>query len=91
MRQVRGSGGLCPVAGDASSVPSQQGVGRDEPAGSLWTRERCRDGAEQGPIVVVERGSAYLAAQYGVLVAQHDDLKVLPSSGAHREPRELGE
>jgi hypothetical protein len=29
------SGGLCPVAGDASSVTSRQGVGGDEPPGSL--------------------------------------------------------
>ncbi len=30
------SGGLCPVQGDASSVPSQEGVGGDEPAFAFW-------------------------------------------------------
>ena len=56
------SGGLCPVAGDASSVPAQEGVGGDEPAGSLWTRECSCDRAEQGPVIVVEGWPVDLAA-----------------------------
>jgi len=45
----------------------------------------------QGPIVVVERGSAHLAAEHSILMTQHDDLEVLPVSGTHREASELGE
>ena len=55
-------GGLCPVAGDALSVLSQQGVGGDEPAGSLGTGECGCDRVEQGPVVVVEGGPVYLSA-----------------------------
>ncbi len=36
------------MAGDASSVPSQEGVGGDDPAGSLSAGERGGYGAEQG-------------------------------------------
>ena len=80
--------GLGPVAGDASAVPAQQRVGCDDPAVAAWAGERGGDRAEQGPVVVVERGSVDLAAEDGELVAQHDDLEVL---GAARTDSETGE
>ena len=49
----RWSGRLCPVAGDASSVPSQQSVGRDKPAMPAGPGERGCDRTEQGPVVIV--------------------------------------
>lgn len=65
----RSSGGLGPVAGDSATVPSEQGVGGDEPAGSTRPGERGGDRSEQGPVTVVECGPVDLAAQYGELVA----------------------
>ncbi|MCP4961666.1 MAG: hypothetical protein GY925_20665 [Actinomycetia bacterium] len=56
------SGGMCPVAGDAATVPSQKCVWGDDPVCSLWAGERGGDGAEQGSVVVVECGSVDLAA-----------------------------
>ena len=38
-------GGLGPVAGDAAWVPAHQGLWCDEPAGSLRSRQGCRDRA----------------------------------------------
>ena len=49
------------------------------------------DKAAGMPNVLVERGSAHLAAEHCVLMTQHDDLKVLPVSGTYREASELGE
>ncbi len=43
---------------------------------------------EQGPVVVVEGGPFDLSAQDGELVTQHDDLKVLGTSGTDYEPDE---
>ena len=57
----RSSRGMCPVSGDASAVPSQQGVRCDDPACSSWPGESGGDGAEQGPITVVNGGSVDLA------------------------------
>ena len=76
-------GGLGPVAGDAPSVPPQQSVGRDEPAGASWSGERGGDRAEQGPVVVVELGPVVLSAKHHQLVTQHDDLKILRTARAH--------
>ena len=56
------SGGLCPVFGDALLVPSEQGVGCDDLACSVWTGECGGDRAEQGPVVVVNDGLVGLAA-----------------------------
>jgi len=56
------SGGMCPVAGDAATVPSQKFVWGDDPARSSWAGECGGDGAEQGSVVVDDRTSVDLAA-----------------------------
>jgi hypothetical protein len=56
------SGGLCPASGYAAAVPSEEGVGCDDPACSVWSGECCGDCTEQGLVVVVECGSVDLAA-----------------------------
>ena len=56
------SRGMCPVSGDSSAVPSQQGVRCDDPAVPSWPGESGGDRAEQCPVVVVECGSVDLAA-----------------------------
>ena len=43
-----------------------------------------RDGAQQGPILVGEGWSIIVPVQHCELVAQHDDLKVLRASRAHK-------
>ncbi len=63
------SGGLGPVAGDSATVPSEQGVGGDDPAGSARPGECGCDGAEQCAVVVAELGPVDLAAEDGELVA----------------------
>ena len=68
--------GLGPVAGDALSVPTQQRFWCDEPAGSLRSRQGCRDSAQQGPVLRREGWSVVQAVQHCELVTQHDDLKV---------------
>ena len=65
------------MAGDAATVPSEQGVGGDDPACSSWAGECGGDGAEQGAVGVVECGLVDLAAWDGELVAEHDDLESL--------------
>ncbi len=60
---------LGPVAGDASAVPAQQGVGCDEPTGSSGAGERGCYRAEQRPVVVAEVGPIDLALKHGELVA----------------------
>ena len=57
------------MSGDALAVPSEERVGGDDPACSSWAGESGGDGAEQGPVGVVDHGSADLAAQDGELVA----------------------
>lgn len=47
--------------GDSLAVPSQQGLGRDDPTVAESAGERCGDGAEQGPVVIGERRSSDLA------------------------------
>ena len=61
--------GLGPVARHSSSMPTEEGVRRDDPAGSSLSGERGGDGAKQGPVVVAEYGSVDLAAQDADLVA----------------------
>ena len=56
------SAGLCPVSGDAASMPSEERVGCDDPACSSWAGERGGDRSEQGAVVVVEGRSVDLAA-----------------------------
>jgi len=87
----RSSRGMCPVTGDAASMPSEQGVGRDDPACSSWAGERGGDGAEQGPVAVVDRWSVDLAAKDRNLVSQHDDLELLRTTRADRETGEHGD
>ena len=48
------------MTGDAVTVPAEEGVGCDDPAVSILAGERCCDRAEQGPIIVVNGGSAVL-------------------------------
>ena len=83
--------GLCPVASNASSVPTQECVWGDEPAVSSWPRERGSDDAEQDPVVIVNRGTVVLSAENSELVTEHDDLEVFGAAGAHSEPGERGE
>ena len=83
--------GLSPVAGDSASVPTQQGLWRDEPAGSLWSGQGRRDGTEQGPVLVGEGWSVVLPVQHCELVTQHDDLEVLRASRAHSQARQRHE
>jgi len=78
------------VLRDSFAVPAQQCFGRDDPALAQRLGKCCGDRSEQGPIVLGECRSADLAAQHGVLVAQHDDLKVLPSSRTHSQTGEQG-
>ncbi len=54
--------GLCPVSGDASSVPPQECVGGDQPAGASWAGERGCDRPEQGPVIIVDCGPLDLSA-----------------------------
>jgi len=61
--------GLGPVPGNTFAVPAQQGFGCDDPALAEPARESRGDGAEQGPVVVVDRRLVNLAAQYLELVA----------------------
>ena len=68
---------LGPVAGDSASVPTQQGLWRDEPASSPPSGQGRRDRTQQGPVLIGERWSVVLPAQDCELVAQHDDLEVL--------------
>jgi len=63
------SRGMCPVFGDAASVPSEEGVRCDDPAVSSLAGERGGDGTQQGSVVVVECGSVGLAAEHGELVS----------------------
>ena len=72
----RSSRGMCPASGDAFAVPSEEGVGGDDPAGSPWAGECGCDRAEHSSVVVVEVGSAVLALEDGELVAEDDDLEV---------------
>ena len=59
--------GLGPVAGDSSTVPAQEGVRGDEPAGASWPGERGCHRGEQAPIVIGQLRSAGLSAQHGHL------------------------
>ena len=44
--------GLGPVASDSASVPTQQGLWRNEPASSLRARQGRRDSAQQRPVLI---------------------------------------
>ncbi len=61
--------GLGPVASDSPAMPSEEGVGGDEPAGSTKPGERGCDRAQQRPVIVAECGPVDLAAQDGELMA----------------------
>ena len=77
--------GLGTVAGDSASVPAQQGLWCDEPAGSLRSGQGRSDRTEQGPALVGEGWSVVLSVQDRELVAEHDDLEVLRASRAHSQ------
>ena len=79
------------MSGDASTVSSQQCVGGDDPAGALWSGECGGDRAEQCPVIVGEGWPVGLAAEYTVLVAQHDDLEVFAVSGTDGEAGQGGD
>ena len=87
----RSSRGMCPVTGDAATVPLEQGVGCDDPACSTWAGERGGDRAEHGAVSVVDGGSVDLTAEDGELVAEHDDLEVLGAARADREAGKHGD
>ena len=82
---------LCPVLGDSFAVPAQQRIGSHDPAVAQCPRKSRGGSSKQGPIILVEHGSDRLAAKHGILMTQHDDLKVLPAARTHRESSELGE
>ena len=53
------------------------------PDAKHWANDRLRRGRdrfEQAPVGVGELGSVDLLAQHSELVAQHDDLEVLPAA-----------
>ena len=66
----RSSRGLCPVTGDAATVPLVLGVGCDDPSGSSLVGERGGDRAEHGAVSVVDGGSVDLTAEDGEFVAE---------------------
>ena len=63
------TGRSSPVSGNAFSVPTQQRLGCHDPALPQPARESRRDGAEQDPVVVVDRRPVDSAAQHLELVA----------------------
>ncbi len=71
------------MAGDSSAMPTQQGVGVDEPAGAPGAGECLSDRTEHSSVVVAELGPVGLSAQHHQLVAQHDDLEILGTARAH--------
>ena len=73
------------MSGDASPVPTKQGVWCDEPASSERPGECLGDGAEQRPVVIVERWSGVQSVQDAELVTQDDDLKVFGAAGTYSE------
>jgi hypothetical protein len=79
------------VAGDATSVPTQQGLGGDDPSGTSRAGERGSDRAEKRSIIVDQLRPFGLAPQNGELVAEHDDLELLRVTGAGSQPRERRE
>ena len=50
------------MSGDSLAVPSQQGVGRDDPPVAEPAGECRGDGAEQGPVVIGKRRSSDLSS-----------------------------
>lgn len=77
------------MLGDSLAVPSQQRLGREDPAVPEPAGECCGDRAEQCPVVVGEPRSSDLASQHGVLVGKDDELEVLGASRSHCEPTEV--
>ena len=65
---------------------TQQSLWCNEPASSLRSRQRRRDGTQQGPVLVGDGWSVVLAVQDCELVSQDDDLEVLPAAWPHSEP-----
>ena len=79
------------MLGDSLAVPSQQRIGRHDPAIAKSAGEHGSDCSEQGSVVVGERGSCDLASQHGVLVAEDDEFEVLGAPRFHCEPSEAGQ
>jgi len=78
-----------PGTGDQSSVPAQQGLGRDEEARPAGSRKHAADRGQQGPVGALEPGSWGLAAEHGELVAQDEDLQVLGGVAAGEQGEQL--
>ncbi|MGB5755712.1 MAG: hypothetical protein WBM50_02255 [Acidimicrobiales bacterium] len=76
---------LGPMLGDASTVPTQEGIGRDEPSVAARSGECLGYGAEQRPVVIGECWPLLSAAEDGELVAQDDDLDVFGAPGPYGE------
>ncbi len=74
---VRVSGWLGPVFGDASAVPTEQGVGSGEPSVAASLGECLGYRCEHRSVVVGKRGSCVLSVQDAELVAQDHYLQVL--------------
>ncbi len=82
---------LGPVVGDAFAVPAKQRFGCHDPALPPCSGKGRGDGVEQGPVVVVDSWSAVSASKHGVLVTEHDDLKILGASRTNSEPCQGGQ
>ena len=72
-------------AGNASAVPSQQGLGGHDPAVPQPTGERGGDCSKKRSIVILDGWPVNQAAEHLELVAKHDDLEVLGASRTHSE------
>ena len=80
--------GLGPTAGDSASVPTQQGIWRDEPGNSPPSGQGRRDRTQQRPVLIDERWPVVLPARDCELVAKHDDLEDLRASRANSQARQ---
>ena len=65
---ARRSRGLGPGSGGSPPVPAQQGLRRDEPAGSPPSGQGRSDSTKQGPVLVGQLRSVVAAVQHAELV-----------------------
>src|SRR3954453_8618589 len=66
-----------PASGNEVGVPPQQGSGRDQSQVAQWGGQQPAERAEHRPVGPGQCWSGVGAAQYGDLVAQHEDFDVL--------------
>ena len=66
-------------------MPAQQRVRRDQPALAADTRKHTGDRGQQRPVAVIQPWRLRCALQHGELMAQHDDLEVLRTTGTDGE------